>query len=131
MTALQATAERPTQKADERVTLSGLNYTGQKGGSFHARVNLQIGKRADSSAHTSRIGLIDAITVAVKNVIPHDAKLHSYSVHAITEGTDAIAEVTVVLKDHKGEYEGKATDSDTPTASATAYIKALNQLLMR
>jgi 2-isopropylmalate synthase len=66
-------------------------------------------------------------------LIPHKAKLALYQVHAVTEGTDAQAEVSVRLED---ETEGKlvtarAADPDTMVASAKAYIGALNKLMAK
>ena len=53
--------------------------------------------------------------------------------HAVTEGTDAQAEVSVRLED---EAEGKqvtarAADPDTLVASAKAYLSALNKLFAK
>jgi 2-isopropylmalate synthase len=51
-------------------------------------------------------------------------------VHGVTQGTDAQAEVTVRLIDDTGNvYGGHGVDADTLTASAKAYINALNRLL--
>ena len=66
---------------------------------------------------------------------PHKAKLALYQVHAVTEGTDAQAEVSVRLED--GAEEGgravtaRAADPDTLVASAKAYLSALNKLLAK
>ena len=49
-----------------------------------------------------------------------------YQVHAVTEGTDAQAEVTVRLEDGGKVFNGHSADPDTLVASAQAYINALN-----
>jgi len=62
-------------------------------------------------------------------MIPHEARLELYQVHAVTEGTDAQAEVSVRLADENGKLvTGRAADPDTMVASAKAYIVALNKL---
>jgi 2-isopropylmalate synthase len=75
-------------------------------------------------------GPVDATFNAIGKIVPHEAKLELYQVHAVTEGTDAQAEVSVRLADTK---EGKVTtakaaDPDTLVASAKAYVAALNKL---
>ena len=72
-------------------------------------------------------GPVDAMFKAIKQLVP-DAKkavLKLYQVHAVTQGTDAQAEVTVRL-DYDGTIvNGSGSDVDTLVASALAYINAL------
>ena len=42
-------------------------------------------------------GPVDAIFNCIKALVPHEAVLELYQVHAVTEGTDAQAEVSVRL----------------------------------
>ena len=51
--------------------------------------------------------------------------------HAVTEGTDAQAEVTVRLNEGGKTVNGKGADTDTLVASARAYINALNKMLVK
>ena len=48
--------------------------------------------------------------------------------HAVTEGTDAQAEVSVRLSENGRSVTGKGADPDTMVASARAYVAALNKL---
>ena len=57
--------------------------------------------------------------------------LRLYQVHAVTEGTDAQAQVTVRLEEEGRISTGTAADTDTMTASAMAYVNALNNLFAR
>ncbi|MBO3703534.1 MAG: hypothetical protein J5W83_13525 [Candidatus Accumulibacter sp.] len=86
----------------------------------------------DGSHHTRQAtgnGPVDATFNAIHEMIPHKAKLELYQVHAVTEGTDAQAEVSVRLADEDGKLvTGRAADPDTMVASAKAYIAALNKL---
>jgi 2-isopropylmalate synthase len=74
-------------------------------------------------------GPVDAIFNAIKAMIPHEAKLALYQVHAVTEGTDAQAEVSVRLEEEGRSVTSKAADPDTLVASAKAYISGLNKLV--
>jgi 2-isopropylmalate synthase len=73
-------------------------------------------------------GAIDAIFSAIRKIIPHTAVLRVYDVHAVTEGTDAQANVTVQLEDAGLTVTGRGTHEDTLMASAKAYVHALNKL---
>ncbi|KAF0179892.1 MAG: 2-isopropylmalate synthase [Hyphomonadaceae bacterium] len=73
-------------------------------------------------------GPVDAIFAAIRSLIPHDAKLDLYQVHAVTEGTDAQAEVSVRLIENGRVGAARAADADTLVASAKAYVAALNRL---
>jgi len=73
-------------------------------------------------------GPVDATFNAVKMLYPHEAHLELYQVHAVTEGTDAQATVSVRLAKDGRVYTGQSADTDTVVASARAYVNALNKL---
>jgi 2-isopropylmalate synthase len=76
-------------------------------------------------------GPVDAIFNAIKTLMPHDAGLLLYQVNAVTEGTDAQAEVSVRLEENGKTVTGRAADTDTLVASAKAYVNALNKLFVK
>ena len=76
-------------------------------------------------------GPVDATFNAVKVLFPHEAVLQLYQVHAVTEGTDAQATVSVRMEEDGIIATGQAADTDTVVASAKAYVNALNRLLVR
>ena len=76
-------------------------------------------------------GPVDAIFQAIKAIVPHDARLPLYQVMAVTEGTDAQAEVMVRLEENGKQVTGRGADTDTMVASARAYVAALNKLLVK
>ena len=55
-------------------------------------------------------------------LVPHGAVLRLFQVHAVTEGTDAQAQVSVRLEEDGRIATGQASDTDTLTASASAYV---------
>lgn len=83
------------------------------------------------SATASGDGPVDATFNAIKKLFPHEAKLQLYQVSAVTEGTDAQAEVTVRLEENGKTVNGQGADTDTLVASAKAYVNALNKLLVK
>jgi 2-isopropylmalate synthase len=76
-------------------------------------------------------GPVDAAFNAIKALVPHQARLKLYQVHAVTDGTDAQATVSVRLEEGGKIVTGQAADTDTIVASARAYVNALNKLLVR
>jgi 2-isopropylmalate synthase len=76
-------------------------------------------------------GPVDAVFNAIKMLIPHNARLDLYQVHAVTDGTDAQAEVSVRLVDGDMVGVSRSSDPDTLVASAKAYVAALNRLEAR
>ncbi len=76
-------------------------------------------------------GPVDAAFNAVTELFPHTASLQLYQVHAVTEGTDAQAEVTVRLEEAGKTVNGQGADPDTLVASVRAYVNALNKLLVK
>jgi len=75
-------------------------------------------------------GPVDAVFNAIQKLLPHEARLALYQVHAVTAGTDAQAEVSVRLEDEETgrRATARAADPDTLVASAKAYLAALNNL---
>ena len=76
-------------------------------------------------------GPVDAVFKCIKSLVPHEAKLELYQVHAVTEGTDAQAEVSVRLSHNGRSMTARGSDPDTLVASAKAYLGALNKLVMK
>ncbi|MCI2399351.1 2-isopropylmalate synthase [Aliiroseovarius subalbicans] len=76
-------------------------------------------------------GPVDATFAAIKALFPHEARLQLYQVHAVTEGTDAQATVSVRMEENGKIVTGQSSDTDTVVASAKAYVNALNNLLVR
>jgi 2-isopropylmalate synthase len=83
-------------------------------------------------SHTAQgDGPVDAAFNAVKALVPHEATLELYQVHAVTEGTDAQATVSVRMREEGKIVTAQSSDTDTVVASCRAYVHALNKLLVR
>ena len=76
-------------------------------------------------------GPVDAVFNAIQALTTDSQTLQLYQVHAVTQGTDAQAEVTVRLEEDGKTVNGQAADTDTLVASAKAYIMALNKLVVK
>ena len=74
-------------------------------------------------------GPVDAVCKAIAHIMGVSPELDEYSVRSITEGLDAVGDVTVRLKYEGHLYTGRGVDTDILVASAKAYTNALNRLL--
>jgi len=95
-----------------------------------AEMSLEIDGQVTSCKATGD-GPVDAAFNCVKQLFPHDVNLQLYQVHAVTQGTDAQAEVTVRLEEHGKTVNGTGAETDTMVASVKAYLNALNKLLVK
>ena len=74
-------------------------------------------------------GPVDAVCKAIDRIIQVPNRLTEFSVRAVTEGIDAVGEVTIRLEQSGQTYIGRGADTDIIVASAKAYMNALNRLL--
>mmetsp|Transcript_791 Transcript_791/g.2050 ORF Transcript_791/g.2050 Transcript_791/m.2050 type:complete len:608 (-) Transcript_791:1207-3030(-) len=77
-------------------------------------------------------GPVDAVFQCINELVGvDDAKVLEYSVNSVTAGIDALGEVTVRLEDEDSSrvYFGRGADTDVITASAQAYLGAMNRLV--
>ncbi len=74
-------------------------------------------------------GPIDAAYHVVERVTGRAWPLASYDIKAVTEGEDALGEVTVRVRAGKRLYTGRGLASDIIEASIRAYLNAINRAL--
>ncbi|MDO6481273.1 2-isopropylmalate synthase [Shimia thalassica] len=100
------------------------------GGQAEATVEMEI-EGKDISATAFGDGPVDATFKAIRDLHPNQARLQLYQVHAVTEGMDAQATVSVRVEEDGMVVTGQSADTDTVVSSAKAYINALNRLVVR
>lgn len=76
-------------------------------------------------------GSVDAVYRAIEKATAIQAELEDYSIHSVTQGTDAQGEVHVVLKQGNETATGRGVSTDIIEASAKAYVEAVNRLVSR
>lgn len=74
-------------------------------------------------------GPVDAVYKAINRMINVPNTLTEYRVDAVTEGIDALGDVTIRIEKDNKAYVGRGSDMDIIVASAMAYMNALNRLL--
>jgi 2-isopropylmalate synthase len=94
-----------------------------------AKVSITLPSGEESVADATGDGPVDAIFGAIRKAVGSDAELRRYSVEAVTEGTDALGEVAVVLRASGRLATGQGVATDILEASARAYVRALSNAL--
>jgi 2-isopropylmalate synthase len=115
-------------KAHDRIKIVSLQIVAGTVGPQSATLVLDIDGKQQTTTATGN-GPVDATFNSIRQLVPHQAKLQLYQVHAVTEGTDAQAEVSVRLEEDGKSVTARGTHPDTMVASAQAYISALNKLM--
>ena len=123
-------ADEATMDAHDHLQLKRLRVVCGTDGPQEAEMVLTI-DGTDHFIDATGDGPVDAAFTCVKMLFPHHARLQLYQVHAVTEGTDAQATVSVRLEEEGRIVTGQSADTDTVVASVKAYINALNKLLVR
>jgi 2-isopropylmalate synthase len=112
------------------INLKSLKVFAGTGEPQKAEMTLDVYGEVKKTSETGD-GPVDAIFKCIKVLYPHDVKLQLYQVHAVTEGTDAQATVSVRIEEKGKTTVGQAADTDTLVASANAYLSALNKMIIK
>jgi 2-isopropylmalate synthase len=127
---IEALVDEEIATAHDRVKIVTLTVIAGTQGPQQATLTLDIDGQHVTTQSTGN-GPVDAIFNAIHALVPHEAVLELYQVHAVTEGTDAQAEVSVRLSHDGRSYTSRGADPDTLVASAKAYLGALNKMTSR
>ncbi|MEJ0077718.1 MAG: 2-isopropylmalate synthase [Alphaproteobacteria bacterium] len=127
---IEALVDEEIAHAQDRIKLVSLSVIAGTRGPQRATMKLDIdGKQPLAECEGN--GPVDAVFNCIKEIVPHEAVLELYQVHAVTAGTDAQAEVSVRLAHGGRAVTAKGADPDTLVASAKAYLGALNKLMVK
>lgn len=116
--------------AEELISLHSLKVVAGTHGPQVAEIELE-NEGVVKSARAEGNGPVDAVFNAIRSIVPHNAVLELFQIHAVTEGTDAQATVSVRLGEDGLVSTGKSSDPDTLVSAAKAYIHAFNKLEIR
>ena len=112
------------------INLKSLKVFAGTGEPQRAEMTLDVFGEIKKASETGD-GPVDAIFKCIKKLYPHEVNLQLYQVHAVTEGTDAQATVSVKIEENGKTTVGQAADTDTLVASANAYINSLNKMIIK
>ena len=130
---LQALAETVIGRPkEEKVRLEGFTVITGDNVLPTATVKLNIDGQIKTAAKTG-VGPVDAAINAIQSLVGEtaDIELKEYHIEAITGGTNALAEVFVILADNEGNSAtGRSTVEDVVMASVEAVLDAINKILI-
>ncbi len=130
---LSALVEGQITEVPETWTLDYLNVTSGNRTVPTATVRLQkaAGKKSESVQDAGiGDGPVDAALKAIDRLTRTQGKLLDYSLRAVSQGKDALGEVTVKVNFGDGKLvTGKGASTDVIEASARAYLNAVNRFL--
>jgi 2-isopropylmalate synthase len=127
---IEALVDEEIAHAHDRIKLVSLTVIAGTMGPQTATCTLDIDGKHVTQQSTGN-GPVDATFNCIKALVPHEATLELFQVHAVTQGTDAQAEVSVRLSEGGRAVTARGADPDTLVASAKAYLAALNKLIAR
>jgi 2-isopropylmalate synthase len=124
---LHALVSDETMSLQEHYKLLSLTAHSETGETPYAKIVIAEGSK-ELRAESDGSGPVDATFRAIEKIISSGTELQLYSVNNITSGTDSQGEVTVRLQKSGRIVNGNGSDIDIVTASAKAYLSALNKL---
>jgi 2-isopropylmalate synthase len=92
----------------------------------HARVSVTLPEGGSAEGSFTGDGPIDAVFRAINAAAGVDAKLGEFTIGAVTEGQDALGEVSVVVEVAGMSGAGQGVSTDIIDAAARAYVRALS-----
>jgi 2-isopropylmalate synthase len=141
---IEALVHADGKPQDELFALEGLQVGCGTQGMPTATVRLRASDGRVLVHASVGTGPVDAAFKAIDALVKVPAELLEFSVRSVTEGIDALGEVTVRVQalaeadgrnaQHEGPaarvFHGNAADTDIIVASAKAYLKAVNRMVV-
>jgi 2-isopropylmalate synthase len=125
---LEAIVNDETQQAPELYRLGLVQVSCGDRSQPTATVRLVTPDGAELIDAAIGTGPVDAVYRAINRIITIPNELIEFSVKSVTEGIDAMGEVTIRLRYDDRIFSGHAANTDIIVASAQAYVNALNRL---
>jgi 2-isopropylmalate synthase len=126
---LEAIVSDRLRESSQRYELAWFDVEASTRRDPRAEVAVRMPDGAEATGESSGDGPVDAIFGAIQAATGTEAELRQYTVSAVTEGEDALGEVTVMLRAHGRLASGQGVATDILEASARAYVRALSNAL--
>ena len=126
---LEAIVSDQVREGSARYELAWLDVEASTRRGPKAKVAVTMPDGSEAVGESGGDGPVDAIFGAIRTAAAVEAELRQYTVSAVTEGEDALGEVTVMLRAHGRLASGQGVATDILEASARAYVRALSNAL--
>ncbi len=126
---LEAIVSEQVQQPEARYQLRLVQVS--CGNTLRPTATITLANQYGQEETTSAVGTgpVDAVCRALDSLAAVPNELIEFSVKSVTEGIDAMGEVTIRLRGEGKLYSGHSADTDVVVAAAQAYINALNRLV--
>src|SRR5277367_4164330 len=125
-----ALVNEEARRTSEAYELVDVSVTSSTRGTPHAEVTMRVAGE-ERNADATGDGMVDACYKAIYKIAGITPTLERYSVKAITGGTDALGEVSCLVREDGMTVAGQGAHSDIVMASALALVNAMNRLKAR
>jgi 2-isopropylmalate synthase len=122
-------SEQVQQQAEARFTLKLVQVSCGTGLLPTATVTLVTSDGAELTDAAIGTGPVDAVCRVLNRLAQVPNELLEFSVKSVTEGIDAMGEVTIRIRHQGLLVSGHAADTDIVVAAAQAFVNALNRLV--
>jgi 2-isopropylmalate synthase len=126
---LEAIVSDQARAASQRYELTWFDVEASSRREPRATVAIRLPSGEEATGEGGGDGPVDAIFGAIQEAVGVECELRQYTVSAVTEGGDALGEVTVMLRAHGRLASGQGVATDILEASAEAYVRALSNAL--
>jgi 2-isopropylmalate synthase len=126
---LEAIVSDQVRDSTERYELAWVDVEASTRREPHAKVAVTLPSGEEAVGSSGGDGPVDAIFGAIRDATKVESELRQYTVSAVTEGEDALGEVTVMVRAHGRLASGQGVATDILEASARAYVRALSNAL--
>ena len=126
---LEAIVSEQVQQPEARYQLKLVQVS--CGSSLQPTATVTLADEEGREQTTAAIGTgpVDAVCRALNALAEVPNELMEFSVKSVTEGIDAMGEVTIRLRRDGELYSGHSADTDVVVAAAQAFVNALNRLV--
>ena len=107
-----------------------VSYVMNSGNTISATANLTLERKGETLHGLScGDGPIDAVFLAMEQILGYRYELDDFQIQAVTEGREALGEALVKLRYNGMLYAGRGISTDIIGASIMAYLNALNKIV--
>jgi len=126
---LEAIVSEQVQQPEARYQLKLVQVS--CGSSLRPTATVTLADEEGREQTTAAIGTgpVDAVCRALNALAEEPNELVEFSVKSVTEGIDAMGEVTIRLRREGQLFSGHSADTDVVVAAAQAFVNALNRLV--
>ncbi len=124
---LLALVTEEARRTPDHFELVDLKVSSSSKSTPRAEVTMRV-RGNERSTEATGDGMVDACYKAIYKIAEMNPTLERYAVKAITGGTDALGEVSCLVRDNGMTVAGQGAHSDIVMASALALVNALNRL---